>query len=77
MYKIVVPYKDRDKSSIIVTHLEEPYGPGSSPVISVGCTLKDDVDNPTWKVHLPIDILQEVIDAMKEVASPEWRQRAE
>lgn len=77
MFRIIVPYKDRDNASIVVTHLEEPYGPGSQDVISVGCTLKDDVDNPTWKVHVPTNLLDEVIDAMKEVARPDWRQQTD
>ena len=73
MFRIIVPYKDRERASITVTNLEEPYGPGSSPVVSVGCTLKDDVDNPTWKIHVPVNILGGVIDAMKEVSDAEWR----
>ena len=77
MFRIIVPYKDRDKSSIVVAHLEEPYGPGSQDVISVGCTLKDDVDNPTWKVHIPTNLLDEVIGAMKEVSRSDWRQQAD
>ena len=54
------PYKDREKAFITVSTLEEPYGEGSKPVVSVGCTLKGDTDNPTWKVHIPIDLLESV-----------------
>ena len=77
MFRIAIPYRNRDKSSIIVAYLEEPYGPGSDPVVSIGCTLKDDVDNPTWKVHIPVDLVDEVVAAMKEASSSEWRNHEE
>ena len=77
VFKIVVPYKDREKSAIVVAHLEEPYGKGSKPVVSVGCTLKGDTDDPTWKVHVPADILPDVILAMREVSDSAWRESAE
>ena len=77
MFRVAIPYRNRDKSSIIVAYLEEPYGPGSDPVVSIGCTLKDDVDNPTWKVHVPIDILDDVINASKQVSSRDWREKAD
>lgn len=77
MFRIVVPYKDRKNSSIVVAFLEEPYGKNTEPVVSVGCTLKGDADNPSWKVHVPINILEEVVEAMKEVSRPEWRQKAD
>jgi len=30
----------------------------------VGCTLKGDIENPSWKVHIPKDILKEVVDEL-------------
>ncbi len=59
-----IPYKTRDNAFIVVTRISEPYGPGSEPVISVGCTLKGDVKNPTWKVHIPQDLINDVLMAV-------------
>ena len=68
------PYKDREKAFITVSTLEEPYGEGSKPVVSVGCTLKGDTDNPSWKVHIPIDLLESVSLALYQ-RSPSVRAR--
>jgi len=59
-----VPYPDRDNSYIVVTRLDEPYGEGSDTVISIGCTLKGDVSDPTWKVHVPQGMMKEVVTAI-------------
>lgn len=68
---IVTPYKDREKSFIIVKEIHEPYGPGTEPVVSVGCTLKGNVEDPTWKVHIPKSILGDVIQSLKDVLENE------
>jgi hypothetical protein len=60
----VFPYRDREKASITVTTVEEPYGLGTPPVVSIGCTLKGDVENPSWKVHIPPDLLEDVAMAL-------------
>ena len=54
----IFPYPGREGAYITVATIKEPYGPGSSPVVSIGCTLKGDTDNPTWKVHVPMDLLE-------------------
>jgi hypothetical protein len=77
MFRIVVPYRDRPKASIVVARIEEPYGEGSGPVLSIGSTLKGDVDNPTWKVHIPCDIVEEVLSAAREINNPDWKNRVE
>ncbi len=59
-----IPYKTRDNSYIVVTKVDEPYGPDSESVVSVGCTLKGDVENPTWKVHIPQDLVKDVVIAL-------------
>ena len=53
-------YRTRENSYITVFKVDEPYGEGSESVLSVGCTLKGDVDNPTWKVHIPMHLAREV-----------------
>jgi len=60
-----IPYKARDNAYIVVSRISDPYGPGTDPVVSIGCTLKSDVRNPTWKVHIPEDLLDDVIQAMQ------------
>ena len=60
----VFPYKDRENSYIVVCTLPEPYGEGSEPVVSVGCTLKGNLDNPSGKGHIPMDMLEKVALAL-------------
>jgi len=56
------------KSGVIsVTKLNEPYGEGSGVVASIGISLSGDANNPEWKVHIPMDNLDEVIKALKEL----------
>jgi len=77
MLRITVPYRDREKASITVTRIDEPYGKDSMSVVSIGSTLKGDIDNPTWKVHIPVDLVEEVVSAMKEASDSNWRSHAE
>ena len=62
----IIPYKDRQNAYIVVKKIKEPYGPGSEDVISIGSTLKGDVENPTWKVHVPISIINSVVHGISE-----------
>ena len=56
------------KSGVIsVTKLEEPYGEGSGTVASIGISLSGDANNPEWKVHIPLENLDEVIEALQEL----------
>jgi len=62
----IIPYKDRQNAYIVVKKINDPYGPGSEPVISIGSTLKGDVENPTWKVHVPLSIINSVVQGISE-----------
>ena len=53
------------KGVISVTKIDEPYGTGSSSVASIGISLKGDAQNPEWKVHLPMENLDAVIEALQ------------
>ena len=53
-------YKDRDNAYITIRTIDKPYGEGSDPVVSVGCTLKGNLEDPTWKVHIPMGMLKAV-----------------
>ena len=49
---------------ISVTKIEKPYGENSATVASVGISLAGNADAPEWKVHIPMDNLDEVIQAL-------------
>ena len=50
---------------ISVTKLEKPYGENSATVASIGISLAGNTEEPEWKVHLPMDNLDEVIKALE------------
>ena len=52
---------------ISITKINEPYGKGSGTVASVGISLSGEAENPEWKVHIPLDNLDEVIQALQEL----------
>ena len=57
---------DTKNGIISVSHIEEPYGNGSFPVVSIGISLKKDSNEPDWKAHIPYDNLSELIEALNE-----------
>ncbi len=59
------PLADTKKGVISVSHIEEPYGAKSSPVVSIGISLKGKVDEPDWKAHIPYDNLDELIESLQ------------
>jgi len=52
---------------ISVTKLDKPYGEDSASVVSVGISLAGNINEPEWKVHIPLDNLDEVIQALNEL----------
>lgn len=49
---------------IIISHIEEPYGKSSSPVVSIGIALNGkDVE---WKSHIPYDNVDAVIEELQK-----------
>ena len=50
---------------ISIAKIDEPYGKDSASVASVGISLSGDANNPEWKVHIPFDNLDEVIEALQ------------
>jgi hypothetical protein len=52
---------------ISVTKIDEPYGEGSASVASVGISLAGNANEPEWKVHIPFDNLDEVIEALQKL----------
>ncbi len=53
------------KGVISVTKIDEPYGKDSHSVASIGISLVGNAAEPEWKVHLPMDNLDEVIAALQ------------
>ncbi len=62
-----IPLEGTKKGVISVTKIEEPYGPKSGTVASIGIALSGDTEKPDWKVHLPMDNLEEVITALQSL----------
>ncbi|NOX15597.1 MAG: hypothetical protein GXP61_06185 [Epsilonproteobacteria bacterium] len=57
---------DTKNGVISVSHLEEPYGDGSFPVVSIGISLKKNSEEPDWKAHVPYENLDQLIEALNE-----------
>jgi len=53
------------KGTISIQNMDEPYGEGSNSVASIAISLSG--GEPDWKVHLPYENLNEVIEALKEL----------
>ena len=59
-----IPLANTKEGTISIAHIEEPYGEGSKPVVSIGISLNgEEVD---WKAHIPYENIDEVIEALKE-----------
>jgi len=52
---------------ISVAKIAEPYGKDSATVASIGISLNGDAENPEWKVHLPMDNIDAVIEALQSL----------
>ncbi|MDD2567810.1 MAG: hypothetical protein PHI89_06895 [Thiovulaceae bacterium] len=63
----VIPLHGTKSGIISITKIEEPYGAGSATVVSVGVSLSGDEMTPDWKVHIPLENLEDVIKALTEV----------
>ncbi len=59
-----IPLSGTKNGVISVTKIDEPYGAGSATVASIGISLAGNADEPEWKVHIPLDNLDEVIKAL-------------
>ena len=62
-----IPLNGTKKGIISITKIDEPYGAGSHSVASIGISLAGDAAEPDWKVHIPLENLNEVIEALKEL----------
>ncbi|QOY53260.1 hypothetical protein [Candidatus Sulfurimonas baltica] len=55
------------KGVISVMKIDKPYGEKSTPVASIGISLAGNAAEPEWKVHIPLENLDEVIEALKSL----------
>ncbi|MBN2815951.1 MAG: hypothetical protein JXQ67_04660 [Campylobacterales bacterium] len=62
-----IPLSGTKNGVISVTKIDEPYGPKSATVASIGISLVGDAENPEWKVHIPLDNLDAVTAALQEL----------
>jgi len=51
---------------ITITTVEQPYGPNSESVASIGISLQAGAEEPDWKVHIPKANIDAVIEALKK-----------
>jgi len=63
----VIPLSGTKNGVISITKIDEPYGKGSATVASIGISLSGDAENPEWKVHIPLENLDEVMEALSEL----------
>ena len=52
---------------ISVAKIDEPYGKDSASVASIGISLAGNANEPEWKVHIPMDNLEEVVEALNSL----------
>ncbi len=62
VYK-TIPLKGSKGGTLDFAVIEEPYGEGSKPVVSICATLNE---KESWKVHIPLSQIKEVRQALKE-----------
>lgn len=55
---------ETQNGKIEIAIIKEPYGEDSQSVASIGVFLEKDNKHPDWKVHIPKDNIQSVIDAL-------------
>jgi hypothetical protein len=58
------PLANTKEGKISISHIEEPYGENSKPVVSIGISLNG--ENVDWKAHIPYENIDDVIAALKE-----------
>ena len=61
-----IPLVSAKDGAITIATVKEPYGKGTAPVVSVGIWLSKTSEEPDWKVHIPVENLDEVIQALQE-----------
>ncbi|MFT7004580.1 MAG: hypothetical protein ACJAWW_001943 [Sulfurimonas sp.] len=63
----IIALSGSKKGVISVAKLDEPYGKGSHSVASIGISLTGNTETPDWKVHIPFENLDEVLEALQSL----------
>ncbi|WP_353662293.1 hypothetical protein [Hydrogenimonas sp. SS33] len=61
-----IPLASNDDGMITVANIKDPYGQNSGEVVSVAVWLSKSSEEPDWKVHIPAENLDAVIEALQE-----------
>jgi hypothetical protein len=61
-----MPLAGTESGKIEVAVIQEPYGAGSDAVASIGIFLNGGNDEPDWKVHIPQENIDGVIEALRK-----------
>ncbi|MDQ1325771.1 MAG: hypothetical protein QG564_895 [Campylobacterota bacterium] len=54
------------EGKITIATIQEPYGSKSQSVASIGISLQADLQEPDWKVHIPKENIDTVIEALRK-----------
>jgi hypothetical protein len=63
----VVSLSGTKNGKIFVSKIDQPYGEKSGTVASIAISLAGSADSVDWKVHIPLENLDEVIEALKSI----------
>lgn len=63
----IISLSGTKKGVISVTKIDKPYGKESGSVASIGISLVGNENEPEWKVHIPLENIDEVIKALEEL----------
>lgn len=72
VYK-TIPLKESKGGTLNFAVIEEPYGEGSKPVVSICATLNE---KESWKVHIPLSQIKEVRQALKEAKKTRKKEKS-
>ncbi|DAB27302.1 MAG: hypothetical protein A2513_04130 [Sulfurimonas sp. RIFOXYD12_FULL_33_39] len=63
----IISLNGTKKGVISIAKIDEPYGKGTHSVASIGISLVGNESEPEWKVHIPLENIDEVIQALNEL----------
>ena len=61
-----IPLHGTKDGIISISTIKEPYGAGSDPVASIGISLQSNSEEPDWKVHIPKQNIEALIEALHQ-----------
>jgi len=61
-----IDLENTDDGVITISIIDEPYGAYTADVASIGISLDSTSDEPSWKVHIPKENIDDVIAGLKE-----------